>query len=54
MKKALDFKSLLALLMVTALIFGLFLNKITSQDFIPLVSIVISFYFATKKKDEDN
>lgn len=54
MIKHLDVQAILALLMVAALIVSLFMNKIDSQDFIPLVSIVITFYFATKKDEEDD
>ena len=54
MKKEFDFKAILAMVLVAALIIGLFTNRITSQEFIPLVSIVLTFYFTTKKKEEEN
>ena len=53
MKKEFDFKAILAMVLVAALIIGLFTNRITSQEFIPLVSIVLTFYFTIKKKEED-
>lgn len=53
MKKDFDFKAFLAMTLVIALIVGLFTNRITSQEFIPLVSIVLTYYFTTKKKEED-
>jgi hypothetical protein len=35
--------------MVTGLIAGWFLNKVTSEQFIPLVTTVLTFYFAKKE-----
>ena len=54
--KLIDLKSIVTLLMVSALIIGWFLNKISSEEFIPLVTMVLTFYFAKNKKevnDED-
>ncbi|WP_292474502.1 hypothetical protein [Methanosphaera sp.] len=53
MKKELDFKAILAMVLVAALIVGFFTNHISSQEFIPLVSIVLTFYYTTKKKVEE-
>lgn len=43
-----DLKSIITILMVMGLIIGWFLNKVTSEQFIPLVSIIVTFYFAKK------
>lgn len=53
MKKKFDLKVTVTLLLVTALIVGLFTDKILAQDFIPLVSLVLTFYFVKNKKKED-
>ena len=46
--KLIDLKSIITILMVVGLIVGWFLNKVTSEQFIPLVSIIVTFYFAKK------
>lgn len=43
-----DLKSIITILMIVALIIGWFMNKVTSEQFIPLVSIIVTFYFAKK------
>ena len=47
--KLIDLKSIITVLMVTGLIAGWFLNKVTSEQFIPLVTTVLTFYFAKKE-----
>lgn len=42
----LKIKSLVTLAMINALIFGWFNNKVTSEQFIPLVTMILTFYFA--------
>lgn len=46
--KLIDLKSIITVLMVTGLIVGWFYNKVTSEQFIPLVTTVLTFYFAKK------
>lgn len=46
--KLIDLKSIITILMVTGLIAGWFMNKVTSEQFIPLVTTVLTFYFAKK------
>jgi hypothetical protein len=46
--KLIDLKSIITILMVGGLVFGWFLNKVTSEQFIPLVTTVLTFYFAKK------
>lgn len=41
-----DVRSIITILMVLALVVGWFLGRVTSEQFIPLVSIIITFYFA--------
>ena len=46
--KLIDLKSIITILMVVGLIVGWFLDKVTSEQFIPLVTTVLTFYFAKK------
>ena len=53
MKNLFELKSVIALVMVAALIAGLFYGKIDSKDFVPLVSLILTFYFVKNKKREE-
>ena len=46
--KLIDLKSIITILMIIALIFGWFVNKVNSEQFIPLVNMILIFYFAKK------
>ena len=46
--KLIDLKSIITILMIIALIFGWFMNKVNSEQFIPLVNMILIFYFAKK------
>lgn len=46
--KLIDLKSIITILMVGGLVAGWFLNKVTSEQFIPLVTMILTFYFAKK------
>ena len=46
--KLIDLKSIITILMVVGLIVGWFMNKINSEQFIPLVNMILIFYFAKK------
>lgn len=50
--KLIDLKSIITLMMVTALVVGWFMGKISSAEFIPLVTMILTFYFAKKDKNE--
>ena len=41
-----DLKSILTLVLVGALVAGWFLKMVTAEQFIPLVTMVLTFYFA--------
>jgi hypothetical protein len=47
--KLIDLKSIITILMVSGLIAGWFLNKVTAEQFIPLVTMILTFYFAKKE-----
>lgn len=50
--KLIDLKSIITLGLVATLIYGFVVGKIPTEQFIPLVTLVMSFYFAkTNKKD---
>ena len=46
--KLIDLKSIITILMIVALVLGWFLNKVTAEQFIPLVNMILIFYFAKK------
>lgn len=46
--KLIDLKSIITILMIIALIVGWFTHKVTSEQFIPLVNMILIFYFAKK------
>ena len=46
--KLIDLKSIITMLMIGGLVAGWFLNKVTSEQFIPLVTMILTFYFAKK------
>ena len=46
----LKLKSIITLVMVFSLVIGWFNGKVTNEQFIPLVTMILTFYFA--KKDE--
>lgn len=47
--KLIDLKSIITLIMVVALVAGWFKGMVTSEQFIPLVTMIITFYFAKTK-----
>lgn len=48
--KLIDLKSIITILMVVALVIGWFANKVTSEQFIPMVMMIMTFYFAKNDK----
>ncbi len=50
--KLIDLKSIITILMVISLVAGFFLGKIESSDLIPLVTMILTFYFTKTKKEE--
>lgn len=49
--KLIDLKSIITLLMVVALVVGFFMNKINASELIPLVTMILTFYFTKKEKE---
>ena len=52
--KLIDLKSIITLIMVKTLSVGWFINKVTSDQFVPLVTMIITFYFARSNTDSIN
>lgn len=51
--KLIDLKSIITLLMTVALVIGFFMNKISTEVFIPFASMVFTFYFTKPAKKEN-
>lgn len=51
--KLIDLKSIITIIMVLALVIGWGAGKVTSDQFIPLVTMIITFYFAKKGSDSN-
>lgn len=52
--KLIDLKSIITLIMVITLSIGWFVNKVTSDQFVPLVTMILTFYFARSNTDSIN
>lgn len=50
--KLIDLKSIITILMVGALVWGFATGKLEANEFIPLVTMILTFYFVKKGKDE--
>lgn len=51
--KLIDLKTMVTLLMAISLVVGFFKGMITSEVFIPFVSMTFMFYFQKKKEGEN-
>lgn len=49
-----DLKSIITIIMVVALVIGWKYDKVTSEQFIPLVTMILTFYFAKNDKKESD
>ena len=48
--KLIDLKSIMTIIMVIALVVCWFADKLTSEQFIPMVMMIMTFYFAKNDK----
>ncbi len=48
--KLIDLKSIMTIIMVIALVVGWLADKVTSEQFIPMVMMIMTFYFAKNDK----
>ena len=46
--KLIDLKSIITMIMIIAMVIGWFMNKVSADQFIPLVTMILTFYFAKK------
>lgn len=51
-EKLIDLKSLITMLMAITLVYGFVKGQITAEVFIPFASMVFTFYFTKKAKEE--
>ena len=49
--KLIDLKSIITIIMVIALVAGWYKGMVTSEQFVPLVTMILTFYFAKKGND---
>lgn len=49
--KLIDLKSIITIIMVIALVIGWYKGMVTSEQFVPLVTMILTFYFAKKGND---
>lgn len=49
--KLIDLKSIITIIMVVALVIGWYKGMVTSEQFVPLVTMILTFYFAKKGND---
>ena len=54
--KLIDLKSIMTIIMILALVVGWFADKVTSEQFVPMVMMIMTFYFAKNdnKKGSDS
>lgn len=52
--KLIDLKSIITIIMVVTLVAGFFLDKLGANEFIPLVTMILTFYFTKKTENEDS
>ena len=48
--KLIDLKSIMTIIMIVALAVGWFADKVTSEQFGPMVMMIMTFYFAKSDK----
>lgn len=49
-----DLKSIITIIMVVSLSVAFFQDKITAEQFVPLVTMILTFYFAKKDGSSNN
>lgn len=50
--KLIDLKSIITIMMILALVKGWFIEKVSAEQFVPLVTMIMTFYFAKKDSKE--
>ena len=52
--KLIDLKSIITILMTGALIYGFITSKISNEQFMTIATMIFTFYFAKKDKEEED
>ena len=50
--KLIDLKSIISIIMVAAMVAGFFGKMVSSEQFVPLVTMIVTFYFAKQDKPD--
>lgn len=54
LKKLIDFKNIVTILITIGLLYGFVVDKIGAEQFMVIATMVFTFYFAKKDKGDDN
>ena len=52
--RLIDLKSIITIVITFALVFGFVVEKITSEQFMTIATMIFTFYFAKKSKGSDD
>lgn len=50
--KLIDLKSIISIIMVAAMVAGFFAKMVSAEQFVPLVTMIVTFYFAKQDKPD--
>ena len=50
--KLIDLKSIISIIMVAAMVSGFFAKMVSAEQFVPLVTMIVTFYFAKQDKPD--
>lgn len=50
--KLIDLKSIISIIMVAAMVAGFFCKMVSAEQFVPLVTMIVTFYFAKQDKPD--
>ncbi len=53
LKKLIDLKSIITIILTSLLSYGFIVGKITAEQFLPILTMVMTFYFAKPPKKEE-
>ena len=51
--KLVDLKSIISIIMVAAMVAGFFRRMVSAEQFVPLVTMIVTFYFAKQDKSKE-
>ena len=50
--KLVDLKSIISIIMVASMVAGFFAKMVSAEQFVPLVTMIVTFYFAKQDKPD--